>query len=114
MLISSSATPSARTLSRTSVQVRSHAEGLWLAAAKLPPPLKDSHMVQEKDRRGGGGGGVGEVRVGVRAGLGRWIWMLVKGSQTGRIKEEHGAARLRKARDLGLNFYSFFLPPHGM
>lgn len=49
------------------------------------------------------------VRVGVRAGLGRWIWMLVKGSQTVRIKEEHGAARLRKARDLGLNFYLFFI-----
>lgn len=35
--------------------------------------------------------------------------MLAKGSQTVRIKEEHGAARLRKARDLGLNFFfSFF------
>lgn len=43
--------------------------------------------------------------------------MLAKGSQTVRIKEEHGAARLRKARDLGLNFlffFSFFLPFHGM
>lgn len=59
-------------------------------------------MVQEKDGRGG-------VGVGVGAGLGRWIWMLVKGSQTVRIKEEHGAARLRKARDLGLNFYLFFI-----
>lgn len=51
-----------------------------------------------------GGGG---VRVGVRAGLGRWIWMLVKGSQTVRIKEEHGAARLSKAGDLGLCFLIF-------
>lgn len=43
--------------------------------------------------------------------------MLAKGSQTVRIKEEHGAARLREARDLGLNFFiyfSFFLPFHGM
>lgn len=51
------------TPSRASVQDRSHTEGLRLAAAaaaaKLPPSLKDSHMVQGKDRRGGGGGGQG-------------------------------------------------------
>lgn len=35
--------------------------------------------------------------------------MLVKGSQTVRIKEEHGAARLSKARDLGLYFLFIFL-----
>lgn len=43
--------------------------------------------------------------------------MLAKGSQTVRIKEEHGAARLRKARDLGLKifiYFSFFLPFRGM
>lgn len=62
--------------------------GLRLAAAaKLPPLLiclratRQPHREREKRERP-----TGVAVRGSEAGLGRWIWMLVKGSQTVRIK----------------------------
>lgn len=44
--------------------------------------VEEKERVRERRRSGGE-----DVR-GSEAGLGRWIWMLVKGSQTVRIKEK--------------------------
>lgn len=82
------------------VQTWSHVEGLRLAAAAKLPPLLICRRVTRQSRgdidkterqKGGVWGPGGEP------GLERWIWMLVKGSQMVRIKENQWAARLRKA-----------------
>lgn len=84
------------------VRTWSPAEGLRLAAAaKLPPLLiclratRQSHEDREKTGRQKGVSARGS-----EPGLGRWIWMLVKGSQTMRIKGNQWAVRLRKASEI--------------
>lgn len=86
-----------------SVHTRCHAEGLRLAAtAKLPPliSIQATRKPRGEESRGRERETVGmAVRVS-EAGLGRWIWMLVKGSQTVRIKGKQWAVRLKNASEI--------------
>lgn len=77
---------------RPPVKLRPSASLRLAAAAKLPPLLiyRRATMQSRGERRQKGVLGRGGL------GLERWIWMLVKGSQTVRIKENQWAARLRK------------------
>ena len=76
-------------LSPISSGLGSHVEALRLAAAaKLPPHLICLRATRRPHREGEKRETEGEAVRGSEAGLGRWIWMPVRGSQTVRIKEK--------------------------